>query len=192
MHRGQGRAVFIGGSWGGLEASSRVLAPLKRDFPAPVFLVLHQRQSSDNRLSWLLRQRTGLLVCDPDDKEPIQQGHLYVASPGYHMLVDRGGEIAFSMGPAVHYSRPSIDETFFSGGYVYGMEAIAVILTGANEDGAEGVRYIDRRGGVTIAQSPDSAEAGLMPRAAIDTGHVQRVLEVDDIGAFLLEEICGA
>lgn len=192
MRGHEGRAVFIGGSWGGLEASSRVLAPLTRFLSAPVFLVLHQRQSSDSRLAWLLRHRTGLRVCDPEDRNPIEQGHLYVAPPGYHMLVDQDREIAFSMGPAVHFSRPSIDETFFSGGYVYGKDAVAVILTGANEDGAEGIRYISRRGGITIAQTPETAEAGLMPRAAIDTGHVQHVLDVDDIAGFLQEEIGGS
>lgn len=192
MARNEGRAVFIGGSWGGLEASSRVLAPLPGSLPAPVFLVLHQRQSSDSRLAWLLRHRTGLKVRDPGCGDPIEPGHLYVAPPGYHMLIDREREIAFSMGPAVHFSRPSIDETFFSGGYVYGKDAVAVILTGANEDGAEGIRYIAKRGGVTIAQSPETAEAGLMPRAAIDTGHVQHILDVDDIAGFLEKEIRGS
>lgn len=192
MRREDGRAVFIGGSWGGLEASSRILAQLPRDFPAPVFLVLHQRQGSDNRLSWLLRHRIGMKVCDPEDKEVVRKGHLYVAPPGYHMLVDQCGTVAFSMGPAVHFSRPSIDETFFSGGHVYGRDAIGVILTGANEDGARGIRYIARRGGVTVAQSPESAEAGLMPRAAIETGHVQHVLDINDIAGFLQEELFGS
>lgn len=192
MQREDGRAVFIGGSWGGLEASSRILAQLPGDFPAPVFLVLHQRQASDSRLSWLLRHRIGMKVCDPEDKEVVRKGHLYVAPPGYHMLVDQSGTVAFSMGPAVHFSRPSIDETFFSGGYVYGRDAIGVILTGANEDGARGIRYIAQRGGVTVAQSPESAEAGLMPRAAIETGHVQRILDINDIAGFLQEELFGS
>jgi two-component system chemotaxis response regulator CheB len=183
--------VTIGGSWGGLEASTRVLQALPADFPAAIILVLHQRPGSDSRLAWLLKNRTALNVISPEDRERIEPGYLYVAPPGYHMLVNADGSIAFSLAPPVHYSRPAIDETFFSVGHVYGADSIGVILTGANEDGAAGIRYIARRGGLTIVQSPETAEASLMPEAALATGAIHQVLPVDEIGAFLKARISG-
>lgn len=190
VERGRG-ALALGGSWGGLEAASRVLERLPETLPVPVFLVLHQRPSPDGRLTAILARRTALRVISPDDKEPIHPGCLYVAPPGYHMLVNPDGSIGLSVAAPVHYSRPAIDETFFSVGHIYGAGAVGVILTGANEDGAAGIGYIGRRGGLTLAQSPSEAEVALMPEAAIATGHVQRVMTLEEMGNFLLERIVG-
>lgn len=184
-------ALALGGSWGGLEAASRLLARLPRTLPVPVFLVLHQRPSPDGRLTAILGRRTELQVIAPEDKDRIDAGCLYVAPPGYHMLVNPDATIGLSLAAPVHYSRPAIDETFFSVGHIYGRGAVGVILTGANEDGAAGIGYIARRGGLTLAQSPAEAEVPLMPEAAIATGRVHQVLELDEMGNFLLERIVG-
>ena len=107
------------------------------------------------------------------------------------MLVDADETIALSMYRAVHFSRPSIDELFFSAGHVYGKKVIGVILTGANEDGSEGLDYIRRRGGLTLAQSPQSSEAPAMPEAAITKGSVRDVLDLERIGPYLAEFLIG-
>jgi two-component system, chemotaxis family, protein-glutamate methylesterase/glutaminase len=182
------RAVVIGASWGGVDASIRVLSQLHAGFPVPVFLAQHQRYESESRLARVLASRTPLTVMAPEDKDPIRPGVIYVSPPGYHMLIERNGTIALSCHWPVHYSRPSIDELFFSAGHIYGAGTVAVLLTGANEDGAEGIRYIHRRGGVTVAQDPATAEAPTMPESAIRTGCVDHVLPLEKIGPFLREQ----
>lgn len=184
--------VVIGGSWGGLSATTRIISRFPYGFPVPVILVLHQRQSPENRLADILVSRTDVSVVTPDDKDELKPGVLYVAPPGFHFLVNPDRTVGYCMGRPRHYSRPSIDETFFSVGHVYGSSALAVILTGANEDGAEGMRYIASRGGYTVVQSPDTAEARTMPEAAIAAGPVDRVVPVDAIGDMIVERVFGS
>jgi two-component system chemotaxis response regulator CheB len=189
MSAGEVRAVVMGASWGGVEASIKVLSELKVPFPVPLFLAQHQRYESESRLARVLSSRTELKVVAPEDKEQIEPGVIYVSPPGFHMLIDRGGFIALSCHWPVHYSRPSIDELFFSAGHVYGAGVLAVLLTGANEDGAAGIRYIHQRGGTTVAQAPATAEAPTMPEAAIRTGCVDYILPLQEIGQFLREQV---
>lgn len=184
-------AIAIGGSWGGLDVTLRILDGLPASLPVPVFLVLHQRPALDSRLVEILGRRSGLSPISPEDKTEVAPGYLYVAPPGYHMLVNPDGSIGLAVYEHVHFSRPSIDETFFSVGHVYGAGAMGVILTGANEDGAAGIGYIARRGGITVAQEPGGAEAPMMPEAAIATGRVQYVLDADRLGEFLRDRIVG-
>lgn len=184
-------AIAIGGSWGGLEVTLQILECLPASLPVPVFLVLHQRPALDSRLVEILSRRSPLTPVAPDDKTGIAPGYLYVAPPGYHMLVNRDLSIGLAVYKHIHYSRPSIDETFYSVGHVYGAGATGVILTGANEDGAAGIGYIARRGGTAVVQDPAGAEASMMPRAAIATGRVQNVLATDELGRFLRDSITG-
>ena len=185
------KAVVMGASWGGLNAYTQILAALPANFPAAILLVQHQRANSENRLPWLLSRYCSLPVIAPEDKEPILPGHVYVAPPGYHMLVEQDETIALSVARPVHFSRPAVDELFFSAGVVYGSRLAAVILTGANEDGAAGIEYIYRRGGFTIAQSTVSSEAPTMPESAIKTGAVSKVLDLEQIGPFLADKVAG-
>ena len=117
-------------------------------------------------------------------------GKVHLAPPDYHTIVERG-HFALSTEAAVHYSRPSIDVTFESAADAYGKRLIGVILTGANEDGAAGIRAIRRQGGFTIAQDPATADRRTMPEAAIATGAVERIAGVDEISS-LLVELCGS
>lgn len=185
------KAVVIGASWGGIEASIQVLKALPQNFPVPVFLVQHLRASPENRLPKVLGSRVTVPVLSPEDKEVIEAGHVYVAPPGYHMLVDDNGTLALSLHWPVYYSRPSVDELFFSAGHVYGDGTLAVLLTGANEDGAAGMAYVAQRGGYTIAQDPDTAEAPVMPASAIAKGCVQEVLPLPEIGQRVAELVFG-
>ena len=183
--------MVMGASWGGIEASIQVLKALPENLPVPVFLVQHLRASPENRLPKVLGQRVKLPVLSPEDKEEIRAGHVYVAPPGYHMLVDDDDTVALSLHWPVLYSRPSVDELFFSAGHVYGEATLAVLLTGANEDGAEGMEYIARRGGYTLAQDPETAEAPVMPASAIAKGRVDEVLPLDQLGERVAELVFG-
>lgn len=183
--------VAMGASWGGIDAYSRVLGGLPAKFPAAILLVQHQRLESGNRLAAVLQGRTKLPVVTADDKQKIEAGHVYVAPPGYHMLVDAEGCINYSLSAPVHFCRPAIDELFFSAGHVFGDRLMGILLTGANEDGAAGLAYIRQRGGLTLAQSPETAEAPVMPQAAIDIQAAMEVLPLEQITKFMLKQVVG-
>jgi two-component system, chemotaxis family, protein-glutamate methylesterase/glutaminase len=183
--------IVIGASWGGLTALERLLGGLPGDFQTPIAIAQHRAvDSGSGALAHMLSLRSGRDVCEAGDKDAIEQGRVYVAPPDYHLLVEPSG-FALSTEGVVKYSRPSIDVLLDSAADTYGDRLIAVILTGANEDGAYGIKRVKRRGGVTIAQEPSGAERREMPEAAIATGAVDHVLPLEDIGP-KLGELVGA
>jgi len=178
--------VVVGASWGGLTALERLISALPDDFSTPIAIAQHRSvDSGSGALSALLGHHSGRAdVCEPGDKDPIEPGHIYLAPPDYHLLVEPDG-FALSTEGAVQHSRPSIDVLFESAADAYGDRLIAVILTGANEDGAYGTKCVRRRGGLTVAQDPAEAEKATMPEAAIATGAVQNVLPLAGIAELL-------
>ncbi len=190
-HAQRMKIVVIGASWGGIEAASQIIAKLPANLPVPLVLVQHQRVSTQNRLAALFRSKTKLTVVAPVHGERLEAGHLYVAPPGYHSMVDEGGTLSLGMHWPVHYCRPAVDELFYSAGRYYGAGTLAVILTGANEDGAEGILYVARRGGITVAQDPQQSEAPVMPESAIALGGVQHVLPLSGIADFICDHVFG-
>jgi two-component system chemotaxis response regulator CheB len=179
--------IAMGASWGGLTALETVLRGLPREFRTPIAIAQHRAvDSGSGALTNLLSQHSGRDVCEAGDKDPIEPGRVYIAPPDYHLLVEPDG-FALSTEGAVHYSRPSIDVLFDSAADVHGDRLVAVILTGANDDGAYGIQRVRRRGGLTIAQDPETAEKRDMPDAAIVTGDVQKVLPLDEIGPYLAD-----
>jgi two-component system chemotaxis response regulator CheB len=182
--------IAVGASWGGIDAVGRVLGGLPERFPTPVAIVQHRGPDSrGGTLEAMLATRGGLPVREIDDKDPIAPGTIYVAPADYHLVVERGS-FSLSVDEHVQHSRPSIDVTFETAADAYGPQLIGVVLTGANEDGAAGLREIARRGGVTVVQDPATAEKPAMPQAAIDAGGAQRVLPLDEIAPFLVAA-CG-
>ena len=180
--------VVVGASWGGLNALSRLVADLPADFPLPVVVVQHRSKESDHLLAQLLQDRSALRVREVEDKEPIAAGHVYVAPPDYHTLVDLLAEdphFTLSVDPPVRYSRPSIDVTFVAAADAFGPRTIGVVLTGANEDGAVGLRRIADRGGYAIVQDPATAEIRTMPQAALTAVPRAEVLSLDRVGTRL-------
>ena len=179
--------IVIGASWGGLSALEAVLGALPRDFSTPIAIAQHRAaDSGSGALASALARRAGREVSEAGDKDAIEPGRVYVAPPDYHLLVDADG-FALSTEGVVHYARPSIDVLFDSAADVYAERLVAVILTGANDDGAHGTMRVRRRGGMTIAQEPATAERPEMPTAAIATGAVKRVLPLEEIGPALVE-----
>jgi two-component system, chemotaxis family, protein-glutamate methylesterase/glutaminase len=177
--------IVMGASWGGLEALDTVLGALPHEFDTPIAIAQHRApDSGSGALPEMLGSHSGHDVREAGDKDPIAPGRVYVAPADYHLLVEPEG-FALSTEGAVHYSRPSIDVLFDSAADVYAEHLAAVIMTGANDDGAYGIKRVRRRGGLTIAQDPETAARPDMPRAAIATGAVQQVLPLDEIGPFL-------
>ena len=178
--------VAIGTSWGGLMAMSQLLGALPADFSIPIVMVQHRGKGADRLLSELLQDVTPLTVCEIEDKDNLEAGRVHVAPADYHVLVERGS-LTLTIEDAVRYSRPSIDVLFTSVGDTYGREAIGVVLTGANEDGARGLAHIVRRGGKALIQSPKSAEIPIMPEAAIRAVPTAEVLPLAQLSERLIE-----
>ena len=183
--------VVMGASWGGLTALERVLGGLPGDFRTPIAVAQHRSpDSGSDGLARLLDGHTPLPVIDAEDKQPVEPGHVYLAPPDYHLYVEPDG-FSLSIDDAVLYSRPSIDVLFESAADVHRDRLIAVVLTGANEDGAHGIAAVKRLGGHTIVQNPVEAERSEMPRAALRAIEPDQVLSLAAIPAALIE-LCGA
>jgi two-component system chemotaxis response regulator CheB len=176
--------VVVGTSWGGLAALRTLVAGLPREFMMAVTLVQHRHKDSDQLLRVLLQERSALEVCEVEDKMPIEHGRIYVAPPDYHTLVERG-HYSLSTEAPVRYSRPSIDVTFGSAADSYAHRTVGIVLTGANADGADGLRRISDRGGMAIVQEPSTAESKVMPEAARKAVPRAKVMPLEDIVAFV-------
>ena len=174
------RLVVIAASAGGLSALSRVLAALPSDFPLPLAIVQHLDPNHVSRLADILGRRTTLAVKEAEADDLLTSGVVYIAPPGWHMIIVPGGAIALTQTVPVHFVRPSADELFESAARSFG-PAIAVILTGTGTDGATGAAAVKARGGTVIAQDEATAAFFGMPHAAIETGVVDYVLPLDDI-----------
>ena len=182
--------VVVGTSWGGLAALRTLVAGLPGSFQMAVILIQHRHKDSDHLLRVLLQERSALAVSEVEDKMPLEHGHIYVAPPDYHTLVEPG-HLSLSTEAPVRYSRPSIDVTFNSAADSYGHRAVGIVLTGANADGAQGLRQISDRGGMAIVQDPKGAESPTMPAAAVKAVPRARVMSLEGIVAFLKELPAG-
>lgn len=185
------RMVAVGASWGGLEAIARLLAGLSPRFRSPIAVVQHRGTSTPvGIMRSYLTDRCHLRVVDAEDKEPIQDGCVYLAPPDYHLLVDEG-TLALSLDPPVIFSRPSVDVLFESAADSYGAGLTAVVLTGANADGSQGAITVRDAGGTVLVQDPEEAERREMPDAAIATGAVHEILPLQGLAARLTELDCA-
>lgn len=179
-----GGIIVIGASWGGMAALSTLVAGLPGDFDIPIAIVQHRSKSSDTLLAQILQDLTPLRVQEADDKDPLSPGTIHIAPPDYHLLIDRGFAALTTDAP-VRFSRPSIDVTFNSAADSCQDAAVGVVLTGANEDGAQGLKRIVARGGVGIVQDPETAESPTMPRAALKAVPTATVMKLSEIGPAL-------
>ncbi|MEC4816150.1 MAG: chemotaxis protein CheB [Scytonema sp. PMC 1069.18] len=189
------KLIAIGGSWGGLDALEVLLDGLPKDFSVPVALVLHRHKASNDKLRYELQQHSHLTVIEPQDKEEIVPGCIYLAPADYHLLIESGSEMlsvpyfSLSVDAPVTYARPSIDVLFETVADTYAEQAIAILLTGANHDGIKGLTRIKARGGKTVVQEPSTAAFSTMPKAAIAAGVADKVLSLSEIVPFLVK-IC--
>ena len=180
--------VVIGASWGGLDALTTVVRGLPADFSVPVVIVQHRGPDAESFLSGLLQQWTELTVCEPEDKDALRPGHIYVAPASYHLLIEEG-HLSLTTEAPVRYSRPSIDVMFGSAAHEYGKRLIGVVLTGANEDGSRGLQCIADYGGYCVVQDPGTAEVATMPAAALRRVPTAACLPLDKIPAHVADVV---
>ncbi len=179
------RALVLGASAGGVEALLHLL-PRLDGLDLPILLVQHLPQDVPSHLAEIFAARLQRPVREAEDKEPLQPSTLYVAPPGYHLCVETDFSLSLSREAAVNFSRPSIDLLFESAAAVFGRQLIGALLTGANEDGAAGLRRIAERGGLTLVQDPQEAVCPAMPQAALKLFTPAHVLSLDAMADFLL------
>jgi len=180
------RAVVIGASAGAVQALLKILPLLPADFPVPVLIVVHVPSDRSNALVSLFQTRCKATVKEAEDKEPAIPGTIYFAPSDYHLLVERDGSLALSSDEQVNFSRPAIDVLLESAADAFGPELVAVILTGANQDGAAGMAMVAGAGGTAIVQDPASASTPAMPVAALTKTPAARVESLGGIASFLL------
>lgn len=180
------RFIAIGTSLGGFQALKSVLGALPKDFPVPVGVVQHRSHEDSEAFAPMLGALTDLPVSEPEDKEDIRSGHVYVCPSNYHLLVENG-RFALSTDQPVLHARPSIDVFFESAAQEFQETLIGVLLTGMSKDGTSGLAKIKENGGFALVQDPVDAEGHIMPEAAIAAVAIDKVLPLEDIGPFLTE-----
>jgi two-component system, chemotaxis family, protein-glutamate methylesterase/glutaminase len=179
------KIVVIGASVGGLSAIKIVLQNLPVDLASPIIVVQHRHPDSRDKLRDILQEDTSLKVREVEDKDEILPGYVYLAPADYHLLVE-SGLFALSTDEPVSYARPSIDVLFESAADIYGKQVIGVILTGANEDGVQGLKMVKLHFGFAIVQEPTTAECSVMPQAAINAVAVDWILPLEEIAKKLV------
>lgn len=160
------QAVVIGASAGALEALSAILPYLPASFPVPILIVVHIPPDRPSALADLFAAKCRMAVKEAEDKEPLRAGTIYFAPPDYHLLVEVDKTVALSSDEQVFFSRPSIDVLFETAADAYQERLIGIVLSGANSDGANGLKAVMGAGGVGLVQNPDTAFAAAMPEAA--------------------------
>jgi two-component system chemotaxis response regulator CheB len=177
--------VVIGASAGALDALTAILPALPADFGLPIVVVVHIPPDKPSVLSELFTAKCAVRVREAEDKEPLAKGTVYFAPPDYHLLVESDRTLSLSTEAPVLFSRPSIDVLFESAADALGPAVIGLVLTGANEDGASGLKAVVDAGGTAIVQDPETAFASAMPEAALAACPDATVVLLEEIAKYL-------
>lgn len=178
-------AIVVGASAGGVEALLNIFGELPDTFGLPIIAVLHLPDERRSQLAQVFARRLRVPVREAQDKEVIQPGTVYFACPGYHLSVEHDRSLSLSQEDRVHHSRPAIDYLFASAADTYGQGLLAILLTGANQDGARGLAHVKQSGGTTVVQDPKEARIAVMPLAAMAVCAPDHILPLSRIASLL-------
>jgi two-component system, chemotaxis family, protein-glutamate methylesterase/glutaminase len=181
------KAVVIGGSAGSFQGVVKILAQLPKGFPLPIIMCLHRLKHVRNGFVEALSIKSIAQVTEPNDKENIKKGGVYLAPANYHMSIELGHYFALSTEEMINNSRPAIDITLGTSAFVFKERLIGILLSGANRDGAVGMKQIKDKGGLTIVQEPTECMIDTMPRAAQAATKIDHVMRIDQIIDFFKE-----
>jgi two-component system chemotaxis response regulator CheB len=180
-------ALVVGASSGAVEALSQLLPVVPQASRIPVVVVVHLPGNRPSLLPAVFTQRCAARVSEPEDKQPVSAGTVWFAPSNYHLLIERDRTFSLSVDAPVNFSRPSIDVLFESAAECFGDKLCAVVLTGANDDGALGASAVRRAGGLVIVQDPNTADAQQMPQSALSKANPQIVASLPEIANFIYQ-----
>jgi two-component system chemotaxis response regulator CheB len=173
--------VLIGGSAGSFKPIFRAVKNFSINLDKAVIIVIHRKKNFFSEIEKLFAENSRMSLREVSDKDIIVNNTIYIAPANYHTLIEKEKTFSLDVSEAVWYSKPSIDVTFESAADVYGQNCTAILLSGANQDGAAGLLKLKNAGALTIVQNPDEAEMAEMPLSAIHMGAAKYVLPNTDI-----------
>lgn len=179
------KAVMIGGSAGSFQVVTRILAAIPKNFDLPVFMALHRLKHVRSGFVEALSIKSNLPIVEPFDKEIIRPGVVYLAPANYHLYIEADKRFSLSTEEPVNHSRPSIDLSFVTAASTYKSKLVGIILSGANRDGARGLKAVKDNGGLTIVQDPKEAQVDTMPVSSMGMTKVDHIMNTDQIISFL-------
>lgn len=175
------KAIVIGGSAGSFPLVVSLLSQLDQNFPLPIFLGLHRLKHVRTGFVEALNIKSNIEVIEPMDKSAIVKGQAFLAPANYHLMVSNKNQFALSIDEMIKFSRPSIDVLLETSAMVYKDELLGILLSGANTDGAYGMKVIHDFGGFTIVQDPEEATIKTMPNAALKATKIDEVMKMQEI-----------
>ncbi len=179
------KAIVIGGSAGSFSVVGKILSQLDANFSIPIILCLHRLKHVRSGLLEGLQLKSHLQVYEPLDKERIRNNMVYLAPSNYHLFIEYDSTFMLSTEEENNHSRPSIDHTLSSAALTFREKCLGILLTGANKDGAKGLKDIYDRKGYTIIQNPDTCDIKTMPLAAQKLFNPHQILSPNEIAQFL-------
>ncbi len=180
------KAIIIGGSAGSFQVITKIIAALPKNYPLPIILCLHRLKHVRSGFVEALSIKSNMPIIEPNDKDYVKAGQIYLAPANYHLYVELGNRFVLSTEEPVNHSRPSIDLSFFSAAYNYKRKLVGIILSGANKDGALGLKAVKDAGGVAIVQEPSECQVPTMTTAALKATNVDHIYNTQDIINYLL------
>ncbi len=175
------KVVLVGGSAGSFKLFFSIVKSIDADINKTFILVMHRKRNFFSEIEKLFSEHSRIYLKEISDKDELKNNTIYIAPTNYHTLIEREGYFSLDVSEPVWFSKPSIDVTFESAAEVFGDRCTAILLSGANQDGASGLLKLRDSGSLTIAQDPADAEMSDMPAAAISMGAAEYVLDTDDI-----------
>ncbi|MFD5827721.1 chemotaxis protein CheB [Lentzea sp. NPDC060358] len=182
--------VVAGASAGGVEALCAFVSGLPADLSAAVVVVLHMPAGGSSALPAILARCGKLPASSAEDGTVVEHGHVYVAPPNHHAVV-QDGVLRLSRGPTENGHRPAVNVLFSSAALARGAGVVGVVLSGALDDGTAGMVAIKNRGGLAVVQSPGGALYPGMPDSVlrhVEADHVVPAAEMGDLVARCVRE----
>jgi two-component system chemotaxis response regulator CheB len=176
--------LVIGGSAGSYSVLMELIPLIKNQITFPILIVLHRKNGAQTSIADIFSKKTNLQVFECEDKETLLPNNIYFAPADYHIMIEQDNSICLDYSEKINYSRPSIDIIFKSASKIYQSRLAAILLSGANHDGAKGLQYIHQNFGITIVQNPLTAEVENMPASAIklfNPNYVANVAEMANL-----------
>ncbi|MDB5017086.1 MAG: two-component system, chemotaxis family, response regulator CheB [Mucilaginibacter sp.] len=173
--------LLLGGSAGSFKLLFQIIKILPADLNKAVIIIIHRKKNFASEIEKLFAENSRIPLFEINDKIKINKNTIYIAPANYHTLIEDDGYFALDVSEPLWYSKPSIDVTFESAAETYSDRCTAILLSGANQDGAQGLLKLRNAGSLTIVQDPNDAEMPEMPDAAIKINAADYILKANEI-----------